>query len=123
VDYVADLNDLAAAIQDLSSALTFFLKEEKHEEDSAAKSDFTLKTKALFILLKVDEANSQKGASYVTDVVEAVAGGSTAAKDVLNDITTLASTHNVNLPPMLVGMLSGLLTQAEVAIQQYHSGK
>jgi len=87
------------------------------------KTDALAKSVTLFVSFGIDVAEATKLASYIVDVVEVVAGGTTAAADVLKDVQQVAAEHGIALPPVIVSMLSGLLVQGELAIQELRAGK
>lgn len=107
------------ALSDLSAILSLYVDPTTTDN----KKDALDKSISLFTGFGVDSTEATKLASYIVDTVEVVAGGTTAAADVLTDIENVSKEHGINLPPVIVSMLSGLLVQGELAIQQIHSGK
>lgn len=113
------LKVFTAIADELSTILALYV-------DSASadnKTDALAKSVALFMRFGIDAAEAAQLGSYIVDVVEVMADGSSAAADVLADITKLAAAHNITLPPVVISSISGLLIQAELVIQQIHQGK
>ena len=106
-------------ISELSTILSLYVDPASADN----KTDALSKSIVLFTSFGIDVAEATKIASYIVDVVEVVAGGTTAAADVLKDITTTAAEHGLTLPPVIISMLSGLLVQGELAIQELRAGK
>lgn len=108
-----------AVVDELSTILSLYVD----PTSADTKVDALAKSVALFSRFGLQAAEAAKLGAYIVDTVEMVAGGSSAAADVLNDIDTVAATQNITLPPVVVSMISGLLIQIEAAIQALHQGK
>ena len=62
-------------------------------------------------------------AGYITDVIEALAGGKGAVDHVMADMSHAFSSRGVALDANLEGAARDLLTRLEGAIQDYRAGK